>query len=403
MNSFQNLAYTYRLMTCRSLIVNTSKNHTSIMRLTFTFVFTFLFLAQLAAAEESHIGVFYYPGWKDNVISNVSAEPWAALKGYPEREPKLGYYDDGSVDVIEQQLSWMANAGISYLILDWYWHPQLGVLKSHTMEAYFKAPSRKRVKLSIMWANHTAIPRTPDEFEKMVRFWLYYFRTEEYLTIDGKPVVFIFSTTELEHRARAFGSNSATLLAIAQGIAKKDGFPGIFFVGGAGANSPIAVHHSKGVVTGYDAFSAYNYHGPARFAYADGHKQSHNFTELDQGYRDHWQWMLSDAKIPYFVPMSSGWDRRPWGGSADPLHDNSIATATEFKAHLAAGRKAIQDFPALTRGFGVICCWNEFGEGSFIEPTRKNGAVLLDTVKNVFSDQPLAAPEADSPKQGVLR
>ncbi|MCZ4313846.1 glycoside hydrolase family 99-like domain-containing protein [Comamonadaceae bacterium G21597-S1] len=363
-----------------------------LMRSVFFLFLTYILLNRLAAGGESQIGVFYYPGWKNSVISNVSPEPWAALKDYPDREPLLGHYDDGNIDVIEQQLSWMSSAGIDFLILDWYWHPQLGVLKSHTIDTYFKAPSRKKIRLSIMWANHTAIPRTQEEFEKMVRFWLYYFRTKEYLTIDEKPVVFIFSTSQLEQRAKAFGSTSATLLAVAQSIAKKDGLPGIFFVGGAGANSPIAVQHSKGVATGYDAFSAYNYHGPGRFAYAGGHKQSHSYLELDQGYRDHWQWMLADAKLPYFVPMSSGWDRRPWGGSKDPLHDNSMSTPEEFKTHLLAGRKAIREFSPLTRGFGVICCWNEFGEGSFIEPTRKNGTVMLDTVKEVFSDSSGNAP-----------
>jgi hypothetical protein len=354
-------------------------------------------------AIETRTGVFYYPGWKDNVESNVSPEPWVAIKNFPKREPKLGYYDDGDVNVIDQQLSWMAEAGIDYMVLDWYWHPQLGVLKSHTLNAYFRAPSRSKVKLSILWANHTAIPRTKDEFEKMVRFWLYYFRTKEYLTIDGKPVVFIFSTSQLEERAKSFGSSSAALLSGAQDIARKDGFAGIFFVGGAGANSPIAVQHAKGVATGYDAFSAYNYHGPGRFAYPGGHKQSHSYAELDQGYRDHWKWMLEDAKVPYFVPMSSGWDRRPWGGSKDPLHDNSISTPAEFRTHLTAGRQAIRDFPSLTRGFGVICCWNEFGEGSFIEPTRMNGSVMLDTVKEVFSGATAIVPGAASSNAGASK
>ncbi|MBK7050726.1 MAG: hypothetical protein IPH54_08055 [Rhodoferax sp.] len=37
----------------------------------------------------------------------------------------------------------------------------------------------------------------------------------------------------------------------------------------------------------------------------------------------------------YVVPMTSGWDKRPWGGSKDPEHDNSISTTASLrKPHL---------------------------------------------------------------------
>jgi hypothetical protein len=36
---------------------------------------------------------------------------------------------------------------------------------------------------------------------------------------------------------------------------------------------------------------------------------------------------------------------------------------------------------------GVICCWNEFGEGSYIEPTQKNGFSYLEKIKKVFGPQ----------------
>ncbi|WP_394989065.1 hypothetical protein [Cellvibrio sp.] len=33
---------------------------------------------------------------------------------------------------------------------------------------------------------------------------------------------------------------------------------------------------------------------------------------------------------------------------------------------------------------GAICCWNEFGEGFYIEPTKKDRFSYLDKVKKLF-------------------
>ena len=34
---------------------------------------------------------------------------------------------------------------------------------------------------------------------------------------------------------------------------------------------------------------------------------------------------------------------------------------------------------------GIICCWNEYGEGSYIEPTKAFGMQYLERVKKVFA------------------
>jgi hypothetical protein len=36
----------------------------------------------------------------------------------------------------------------------------------------------------------------------------------------------------------------------------------------------------------------------------------------------------------------------------------------------------------------IFCCWNEFGEGHYIEPTRGNGFSYLDAIRDVFCEGP---------------
>lgn len=337
-----------------------------------------------APKQPTSVGVFYYPGWRDYVVGNRTPLPWEEIRKYPDREPLIGYYREGEVAVMEQQIAQMADAGIDFVVFDWYWNHKLGALKTHALEAFFKAANRSKLKFALLWANHTEFPEAPGEVERMARFWLYYFRQPDYLRIDGKPVVFVMSATAFEERARRFGASTADLLQAIRRVALDGGVPGIYLVGGAGAGHSAVTQFGDPAKGGFDAFSTYNYQGTDTRYYDGTRKVSHSYAELDAGYRDHWRWMMDHARVPYIVPMTSGWDLRPWGGSPDPLHDNSLSTPDEFEAHLRAAKNLMLENPAKTLGMGVICCWNEWGEGSFIEPTRASGDAQLRRVKRVF-------------------
>lgn len=346
-----------------------------------------VFLCAIPASAAS-IGVYYYPGWRDDTLGNRSKFPWDELRAYPDRKPLLGYYAEGNVDVINRQLGWMSDAGIDFVVFDWYWNNRLGALQSHALDAYYQAPNRSLVKHAIMWANHSEFPEAPGEFEKMVRFWRFYFRQPGYLQIDGRPVVIVMSAKQLDEKAKKFGSTAAALLSAGQSIAREEGFPGIYFVGGAGAYSPyVSNNPDPKTAGGYSAFSSYNYHEAGPRVGQNARGLSHSYRELDLGYRDHWNWIVANSKVPYILPMTSGWDVRPWGGSKDAAHDNSLSTPDEFEVHLRAAKAVMDQSPQKTMGMGVICCWNEFGEGSFIEPTEQAGDEYLQRIRRVFGSK----------------
>lgn len=348
-----------------------------------TLVFA-LALSLLSAAlhAQYRIGVHYFPGWKDNQLGAAYPIPWDKIKPYPEREPALGWYAEGDVNVMSKHLEWMGQNGIDYVVFNWFWGRDNKPVLTHALNAYLQAPDKKGVQLAIMWANHTTYIFSKQQFEAMFRFWAqrYMFR-EDYLKVDGKPVVFIFSADVLNKNAAAIGMKSASLIAMADGIFKEAGLAGVQFIGGAGGAQP---GFNYTAAAGYAGFSAYNFHGAALKRFAGGRQMSHSYTELDEGYRDHWNWFLTKADGLYVLPMTSGWDKRPWGGSKDAAHDNSMGTPAQFEAHLREAKRVMDANPDKTKRVGVICCWNEFGEGSYIEPTKKDGFSYLEKVKKVF-------------------
>lgn len=334
----------------------------------------------LAHAQTSkyNVGVYYFPGWADNQKGAAFPLPWEKIKPFPEREPKLGWYQEGSDEVARQHIDWMAEYGIDFVAYDWYWGKDNKVFLEHALAAHMRAANREKVKISLLWANHHGMPASQDNFERMVGYWSkYYFQRPEFLRIDGKPVVFVFYAEFLQADAAKFGSSTKALLASAQTIAQQHGLPGIYFVAGTGASSPMIDGFAKDA--GYSALSAYNYH---QGLYSPIH--SHSYEQLDKAYREHWSRFLSKGNLPLVVPMTSGWDKRPWGGSKDPLHDLSFGEPTLFEAHLQAAKSTMDAARNDAPRMGVICCWNEFGEGSYIEPTKKDGFIYLETVKKVF-------------------
>lgn len=341
--------------------------------------------AYAQTGAKSQVGVFYFPGWKDGELGLAYPKPWEPIRAYPEREPMLGWYDEGRQEVMDQHLTWMRDHGVSFVVFDWYWAGQRSVL-GHALAAYHRSSLRAAVPYALMWANHGAGPKALADFDAMARELVeVHFPRPEYMRVQGRPVFYIMVPETLESRAQALGSDSTALIASLQRRAKAAGLPEILLVAGAGGGPGPVVRSAKR--WGYGAYFTYNYHagvggrtrGEARF--------SRSFAELDAGYREHWDWFLSQGDLPYVVPMTAGWDKRPWGGSKDPAHDQSVPTEQEFLAHLRAGKASIQSNLDKTLGLGIICCWNEFGEGSIVEPTKALGFQRLRAVRDVFGRQ----------------
>lgn len=354
----------------------------SLMKPAWQLMLATLLCGTAAQAADYSIGVYYFPGWKDNQIGGPYTQPWEKIKPYAEREPMLGWYQEGDVPTMQQQLGWMNKYGIDYVIFDWYWGKDNKSMMDSALNAYLRAPDRHGVKFALMWSNHTTYIFSKVQMETLFKFWAqrYMFRPD-YLKLDGKPVVYIFAAEVLNKNAEAIGMTPAELIAMGDQIFKQEGLPGLSVIAGAGAGIPGFDYSPK---AGYVGYSAYNYHIGPGVRFAGGRALSHSYAELDQVYRGQWSWMMERASGTFVVPMTSGWDKRPWGGSQDKDHDESISTGAEFESHLRAARSLMDKAPDKTRKMGVVCCWNEYGEGSFIEPTKQNGFLYLEKIQKVF-------------------
>lgn len=348
-------------------------------------VLLFIFLALLSGntfAEKKYtVGVYYFPGWSSYEYGGKKS-PWQNIQSYGEREPLLGWYEEGQVSVAEQQIAWMNHYGINVIVYDWYSSVNGVPFRTQAIDAYLLASNHQSIKFALLWVNQPGNPSSLAAFDQMIDYWVErYFRHPQYWRIDGKPVVLIYKSDGLRKDAKAIQVTAGDLLKRIVDRVAGVGVKGVFFVGSTPASTTDMTLTLP--EEGYDAITAYNYHGgPDSYRKNQGWSQS--YLELITGYEQQWELYVKNANLPYFLPLTSGWDKRPLGGSADKGHDNSYGDPVLFGKHLQSARNLVDALPERTNKTVLVCCWNEFGEGSYIEPTKGQGFHFLEQIKNVF-------------------
>ena len=353
-------------------------------RLTIWMLFICLSLPRVAlAAGDYEVGAFYFPGW------NSGSRFWKDLKGepasrspgvaWPERRPLLGYYPEEEPWVAEKHIEWATSHGIGFFAYDWYWYGDAPDTE-HAQKTFLKARNNGRMKFCLHWANHNTGATTLAQFDKMVSHWIRnYFGQPSYYTVDGKPVVFIFSAEWLARQAMTLRLTPLALLQRAASGAKVAGFAGIYFIGITNERPGEPVE-KRLASYGFDAYTGWNY---VRSRLGD---RVADYEAMVATYLEFYEAAAAAGQIlPYIAAASPGFDDRPWYG--DEATVRTDPTPAKF-SRMLKGAKALLDKPRKGPRMVMIESWNEFAEGSYIEPTVKFGFDYLEAIRDVFAPAP---------------
>jgi hypothetical protein len=333
------------------------------------------------------VGAYYFPGWP-------TAERWQPIQKFPERRPVLGWYREGDPEVADWQIKWAVEHGITFFAYDWYWNRGQRHLEHGLHDGYFQARYRHLLKFCLLWANHNP-PGTSslNDCLAVTRFWIEnYFRRPEHLTFDGKPVVIIYQPERL---TEDLGSPNVRLALDAMREAcRRAGWKGLFItacVGDAGLARTAARE-------GYDAITAYTWPRAGMV----GDSQYAPFETLVPAYRRKWENLLAESPIPQApLLVCGGWDSRPWHGEQALVRFGR--TPELFRQHLRDAKRFLENASARSPlpPMVLVEAWNEWGEGSYIEPHQQFGFGYLDAIREVFTDAPKAHPETTPADVGL--
>jgi len=368
----------------------------------------------------------YHPGDPRNVkTKGADWTEWDLVKSARPRfpghaqphVPLWGYGDESKPEVMAQKIDAAADHGISAFIFDWYYYDDGPFLDSPIDNGFLKARNNTRIKFAFMWANHDWVDLfpyhrgdpgkvfyhgqvTPDTFSKVCdRLIKDYFSRPAYWKIDGRPY---FSIYELDKLVSNFGSVKAARDALDEfrTKAKAAGLPGLHLnaiVWGqpvlpgekTPANLPQLVRE-----LGFDSVTSYVWIHHAALP-----QQQTDYNFVRDEYFKYWAKAAAEFGVPYIPNVTMGWDPSPRADQRDEFGNfgypftNTIANNTpeNFRAALELAKQRLLAQPDGLRILNINC-WNEWTEGSYLEPDTVRGMGYLEAVRAVFGSAAAASP-----------
>ena len=222
--------------------------------------------------------------------------------------------------------------------------------------------------------------------KNVLPFWIEnYFSNPSYLRVDGKPLLYIWVPGNVtkhlggsEDVRKAFDAMRAEC--------KRRGLGGLYIVGCVGRQDKATLERMA--KEGWDASSTYG----------NGWKQPPEVRRVGdcvcapyEGFVEQqealWKFKNDLHALPDIISAMMGWDSRPWHETSFFWSEN---TPEKFR-DLCQRAKAVMDAKTTAgpeKNTIIFCCWNEFGEGHYIEPTRGYGFSYLDAIRDVFTEGP---------------
>jgi hypothetical protein len=120
-------------------------------------------------------------------------------------------------------------------------------------------------------------------------------------------------------------------------------------------------------------------------------EQQTDYNNVRDAYLTYWDQAEKEFGVPYFPNVSMGWDPSPRCNQSDKFGNfgypftNTIKNNTpdNFRTALEMVKQRLLAEP---NGPYIldINCWNEWTEGSYLEPDTVHGMAYLKAVKHVF-------------------
>lgn len=329
----------------------------------------------------------YCPLWKHGTHTG-----WKAIEPYPNRKPVLGWFNEGTPEVADWHIKYMLEHGISGIMYCWYRAVNHGPVQQNLGHAIhdglLKSKYLSQIEFGIMWENGcgAGTESADDLLTNVFPFWLdNYFTNPSYLKIDGKPVLYVWVPRNV---TRDLGSSEKVkeTFDVMRAKCRERGLKGLYIVGCMGGVDKEGLARMK--AEGWDATSAYgNGFRPTADAKVVGDMTLCDAAGFAPEQEEIWKGKEAIGALPDITSAMMGWDSRPWQSSKFAWVDN---TAEKFRDLCLRAKRMMDARPGNGPDANtlIFCCWNEFGEGHYIEPTRGYGFSYLDVIRDVFSTAP---------------
>ena len=369
------------------------------------------------------VATYYFPNYhtgdtRNNLTKGHGWSEWELVSNARPRFeghrqpflPAWGFTDEKDPEVMSRKIRAASGHGIDVFIFDWYYYNDGPFLNRCLEEGFLEAGNRNSIRFALMWANHDWVdihPYTrgtaqkvlypgkvsPETYARICDHLVKDFFTQpNYWLIDGKAY---FSIYDILKFVENFGTLEATQKAMdmLDAKAREAGLKGVHWNIVAWGNPVLPVenppeNYSELIrILGFDSATSYVWihHYALR-------NRENDYESVWNAYLKHWEKDTPEYGVPYFPNITVGWDSSPrtnqelpWDHSSGYPYTGIIVdnTPENFRKALKATKEKLLADPAGPRIL-TINCWNEWTEGSCLEPGKLYGMKYLNAVKKVL-------------------
>jgi hypothetical protein len=363
------------------------------------------------------VGAYYFPNFHvDPRMELLHGKGWTEWEALKRAEPKFpghqqpkvpawGYLDESDPRVFERKIAAAHTAGITHFIFDWYWYEGKPFLERGLERGYLHAGNKADVRFCLMWANHDWIDNIPARiaqpnppasfagtydparFEAATDYVISnYFRDPSYLCIDGAPYFSIYMLGQMIDRMGGLDIARTAFDRFRQKT-QSAGFRDLHLNAVAWGAQEIA--NVRQVVTLLGVRSTTSYTWAHHHAFPTFPATEYQVA-LEHA-PDYWNKAPGIFGVPYHPNVSMGWDPSPRTCQSDMFQQGTYPYTPILKNNRPElfQQGLIQAKSFVERGGNqpriiTINAWNEWTEGSYLEPDSVHGMDYLDAIRKVF-------------------
>ena len=319
------------------------------------------------------VGAYYWVMWN-------TAYPLGHFMDWRDSiyTPIGGKYNSTDTRVIDWQIKWAVEHGVNFLAVQFY--------ESQLREGFINASYLRYIKFAFIAPKALQLNIVKYDFIHQIDWMSKYFSNPSYLKVNDRPVIFLLIypswVTDEEQKL-------VDLMTEAKSYIKSKGINpyiiGVYSIPDGNYNKTYL-----SLTKLFDAVTVYNMPniGGAKAPY----------ETLLQSYinaYNEWETQLSKERIAYVPNILPGFNNTLSyaHGTREWLVVRGDATPEQFTKMCLEAKKHTDSKLRMV----MITAWNEYAEGSVIEPTLDKGFQYLDIIKEVFTESSSTTEYIDTP------
>jgi len=359
-------------------------------------------------ASDYTVAMWYFAAWEpeytwDGWRQVAERSPWRLPLLYDSSDPEMEYsgirfYRASNPRVLDWHVHWLREHAVNLMVWDWY--PQIredgrfdpGFFGNRALEIGFLgkksvgdppvATNRfaETMPFAVMWTNHAPMNRLGEGLAEYLvdQFFL----QPNYYRMDGKPFLSLWSAGDLISGAGGEAQARAVLDRL-RTVARERGLPGVYIAAVHGVTS-----REQAARLGVDGVMGYNYIGSGGSRTATRNigdrtirDQIEDFaTQSIPGHQALWSSLASAFGRDYLLATTPMQNWEPTLREGSPVMVDH--TPDSYRELLRRAKATIEKHGL--RRFVTVEAFNEWLEGSYVEPSTQWGFGYLEAIRDVF-------------------